>query len=355
MTLEINNLKLEQFFNWLIENYPKDAYTEIRLMNVSDDRVYAVVDKFKIEYPEIIIRNNSQFFIQTFDELKKIVEYRNNIFIRYSKMCYSINPRFFINGNISGSYDNLKTQNKIFFDIERIDHGQLSDIERERIEYKYVKDIILFLRRYQLLYPTIIRSGGGLHLIYKIRPKPITEGRKESYKEFISELQSKLANPIYHIDYVVDATRTTALPESINPKSGFKVHWVELGGQNDFFIPSKRMRKLKTKITEEKITDNNKMEVRKSLVWKLLTTPNLPEGEQNNVLLYYIKMLIRDTDDDFRIYQMELNSMYRGKWKFNPKTGIKGKIRNYGLLINFCKKYSEFCKENNIKWQDYKY
>jgi hypothetical protein len=324
-------------------------------MLVKDERIYSVVDKFHDENPNIIMRKNTQFFIKNFNDLKTILEYRNNIFIRYTKLCYSVNPRYFVNGDIAGEYKNLKQQHMIFLDIERCDHEKLSDDDRKLIENIYTKNVTDYLKRFGLNSYTLIRSGGGIHILYLIRPMEIIDGRREAYREFISELQEKTNSETFHCDRIIDSTRVIALPGSINHKTGFIVEWVKLGEENDFFIKAKRIRKLKPKpMVENK--DNAEMDVRESLAWKLFMTPGLPAGSRNNLLIFYLKLLIRELDEDYRPYERELNSMYRGEqWRMNTKSGISGKTRQFGLLVNFCRENEEFCRTNKINYMEYKY
>ncbi len=347
-TYKPNYYELNLFWDWLVKGYPKDAYTEIRLMSIKDDDVYDEVKRFSINNPNIIMKKNSQFFIKNFTELQTILKYNNYYFIYNSKVCYSLNPRFLVDDNIGGSYEFLKIQNKIYLDIEKKDHSPLYN-NQDLLIKKYADNIIQYLFRYNLEYPTIIKSGNGIHIIYRTEIKKIDEGRREGYKKLINEIIEKTNSELFHVDSVVDLTRTTALPETLNPKNGYKVRWIELGElTNDFYVKKTQLRKKKTQTI---LTKNN---VRGSLAWKILTN-NPPIGNLNNTLLFYIKMLIRDNEENYREYEPEINRGYSSKWSLNPNTGVKGKICEFGIVVNWCKTNEEWCKENNISFKDYKY
>lgn len=346
---EVDLMELELFWNWLVKDYPKQAFTEIRLMSIKNDKVYNQVKLFSEQVHDCNMRKNSQFFIQSFEQLKEIVLFNDCFFMKNSKVCYSLNPRFFVGDDISGGYDNLLFQNKIYLDIEKSNHEPLKDDERKLI-LGYCKDIYIYLNRYELFSPTVISSGNGMHIIYRVLPSKINEGLKETYKDFINHLKDKFDGLLFHIDSVVDMTRTTALPETLNPKNGFKVHTIVIGKDNFFKFRAKAIKKNKVVVNSEDVGD-----VKNSLVYKLLTTPGLPEGDRNGVLVYYLKMLIRDFGVDYREYEREIRTIQREQWKMNPLQGINGKIRNFGLVVNWCKRNKEWCEENNINIKDYKY
>jgi hypothetical protein len=343
-------LELSNFWIWLTSKYPKDAYTEIRLMGIKNESLYKEVQQFAKENPDIIMKKNSQFFIQSVEQLFKIIEYNKHIFVYNSKVCYSLNPRFMVNNDIAGDYEHMKMQDKIYLDIEKTNHEPLSFSEKEQIA-DYTKSIIAYLDRYNLYHPTIISSGNGIHVIYKIRQMDIDEGRKEGYKEFIKELQEKMNTDKFHIDAVVDFSRTTALPETLNPKNGYKVNVIQLGQLNDYYIHKKIIRKKKIAVIDKPLGD---IDIRESLAWKILMI-GAPAGDRNNLLVFYIKLLIRDADEDYREYERELNQKYHEGWHLNTSMGIQGKKREFGLLVNYCKKNSDFCKNNNINYKEYKY
>jgi hypothetical protein len=66
-------------------------------------------------------------------------------------------------------------------------------------------------------------------------------------------------------------------------------------------------------------------------------------------------MLIRDLGEDYREFEVEVNAGYTSKWNLSPTTGISGKVRDYGLLVNWCKAHKEWCEEKNIDYKQYKY
>jgi hypothetical protein len=345
----INKESLLNFWLWLTEGYPKDAFTEIRLMSIKCNDVYECVKDFAFKHPEITMRKNCQFFIQTFGDLYKVLVFRDSFLVKNSKVCYSLNPRFMVNNDISGEYNNLRFQDKVFFDIEKVNHEPLTDVERAML-LNYVNYINNYLKRYKLLSPTIVSSGGGMHLLYKTRAMLINDGRKGGYKNFINEIKNKMDNNMFHIDgAAIDLTRTVALVETINPKSNYRVHALQIGQKNDFFIRSVNVKKIK--VVENK---NVKGDIRKSLAWVILTN-SPPEGDLNNLLLFYLKMLIRDFNVDYRIYEREINQGYSTKWSLNPRSGIQGKIRNLGTVVNWVKRHKEWCEQKNIKYQDYTY
>ena len=69
MVYRIDFEQVEKFWNWLRSGYPKDAYTEIKLMSIQNPLVYEHVVDFSKQNPDIIVRKNCQFFIKDFRHL----------------------------------------------------------------------------------------------------------------------------------------------------------------------------------------------------------------------------------------------------------------------------------------------
>ena len=252
------NIKLlEKFWNWLRTDYPRDSYTEIKLMNIEDDRLYKQVQCFQEEH-DIVIRKNCQFFIKEFKDLWQILNYKAGIFDKYSKICYSISPKFFDEkGDISGKYDHMKIADMIFLDIEKIEHSSLTE-EDEPFIKQFINNVMDRLRQYGLTKPVVVHSGGGYHLLYKVKRMKFDKGRKLGYKQFISELEF-LNSKLYKIDHCVDLSRCIGLPETFNNKRGKKVTIIGPIPKepiDDYYIKSKRMdliKKLEKQLKGRKI------------------------------------------------------------------------------------------------------
>lgn len=349
MTYEINFEQVERFWNWLRCDYPKDAYTEIKLMDIKNTAIYNHVQVFAKKNPNIIIRKNCQFFIKDFGEIYLIMSYENNLFCKHSKMCYSIEPKFMVNGDIAGSYEYLKISDMIFLDIEKYGHEELTQTDIPYIS-GYINAVIERLKQYGLIKPLVIASGGGYHVLYKIRKKKFTEKRKLGYKQFITELE-ELNTEIFKIDHCVDLTRCIAIPESINTKRLKKVIIVsEIPEEpiNDFYI--KMGKKVKHKAPKS-ITTTLPNNIRDSVEWKIIIHPDVPKGSVHTILLFALKLLIREMKIPLEVVEEledELNAVRDTEHKLNLEIGIEGKQYNEGIIINWMSKNYEWCQANDI-------
>ncbi len=352
----VNYKTLSNFWNFLTYDYPKDAYVEIILMNIKDVRLYNIVLLFSKENPNIIIKKNCQFFINTFQDLEKIVSYKQNIFMRFSKICYSINPRFIKNNNIAGGYEYMKFIDMVFIDIESTNHNVLIEKEESYIQV-FSNAVKERLKMKGLAEGVEVHSGNGRHLLYKVRKKEFNDKRKEGYKQLIIDLK-ELNTPLFKIDHCVNSSRCIALPETINHKGGRQVKIISNVPEtpiNNVFIPSKDRTKVRVKGNSISKLNNSKLpsNIRNSLEWKIITHPEVPKGDIHSILLFALKLLIREMKiipELIEKLEIELNSVRNSNHLLNLNIGLDGKEYNKGIIISWMKKHREWCEKHNIKY-----
>jgi len=333
---------LEYFWKWLRMGYPKDAKTEIRLMNIVNDKVYSEVKKFS-EENNIRVNKCSQFFIDNFEDLWKIVTYKDEYFIKNSKMCYSINPKFEVEGEMGGGYKNMKFMDMIFLDCEKVSHDNLTS-EDLILFNSFIKNITTQLALMGLTTPMVIFSGGGFHILYKTRPQKIDEGRKNGYKKLIEHLET-FNTPLFKIDHCIDASRCIALPESINIKRNLRVKIVRRAENiiNDFYVRKSRPHKIK--LTGNTLSKGTVSEIKNSIEWKVITHPHLEIGDIHTYVLLALKLLIKEKqipEEEWKVLEQELNSVHSTKHKLNPFYGTEGKFYSAGVMKNWITKHQKW-------------
>lgn len=346
---QINHEITKKFWSWLTYGYPKDALVEIILMNIENNEIYNHVKHFSDENPGILMKNNCQFFINKYDDLKKIMDYENNLFCKHSKMCYSIVPRFMKNNDVAGGYGYLKFIDMIFFDIEKKDHSLIDDKIDRPYMLLFVEAVEKKLREYNLTKPLIVSSGKGYHLLYKIRKKEIDNERIDGYREFIKEAE-QMSTLIFHIDHAINASRCIAIPESINKKAMKKVTIISEipEGVNDYYI--KKSKKKKKKIKQQ--TSNWVLpSIKNSLEWKVITHPDVPKGEIHTIVLFSLKLLLKEKNikpEIISLMEDEINSVRGTNHKLDLERGVEGKSWNPGTMNNWVKRNKEWCQKHGI-------
>ena len=273
--------------------FPLDTseFVEIRLSSINNKEVYRVVDEFKKENPQIICKKNTQFFVKNIEEIKKIITFKEGYFNINSKICYGLNKRVRDkNEELAGGYKNIKKVDTVFFDIEAKTHGEVKGVMRKLLQ-RYVDSVAEHLTQYNLIHPTLIDSGTGYHLIYKINDKVINKNTKERYKSFINNVLKTMDNEYFTIDVVYDLTRVFGLPGTLNPKRQkiVKVLKIDTEINEDFNL--NRYGKLKKRVKNNNVV-NVSGDIEDSLEWKILIN-DPPHGERNNTLIFALKLLFK--------------------------------------------------------------
>jgi len=331
--------------------FPLDTseFVEIRLSSINNKEVYRVVDEFKKENPQIICKKNTQFFVKNIEEIKKIITFKEGYFNINSKICYGLNKRVRDeNGELAGGYKNIKKVDTVFFDIEAKTHGEVKGVMRKLLQ-RYVDSVAEHLTQYNLIHPTLIDSGTGYHLIYKINDKVINKNTKERYKSFINNVLKTMDNEYFTIDVVYDLTRVFGLPGTLNPKRQkiVKVLKIDTEINEDFNL--NRYGKLKKRVKNNNVV-NVSGDIEDSLEWKILIN-DPPHGERNNTLIFALKLLFKakgivDVTEYENILEEILND---GRIILDPEVGTDGKQYNKGITINWCKRHKEWCIEKGIE------
>lgn len=306
MNHELETLK--KFWNLIKPN--KDSFIEIRLMPVKTSSLFwNYAENLSKEMRETPVNKKVCFFIKTYEELEKIVTYRQGYFSKNSKMCYGVNERKEINNKINGSGECVVESRFMFFDVEATDHKDIVDFKEKMFE-NYCDSLIKQFEKFNLFNPTIIRSGAGKHFLFKIKSQKITKGKKLWLKEFAKEFEY-LNNKTFCVDNISqDTVRVLGLPGVLNPKRN-KLITIEKYSEhiNDFKIKSKKVPKIipteKFKGTKEQAINN----ILKNSLTKMLITHKLKPGGRNNQLIFSLKLLL--IENNFKENDEFVQSLFR--------------------------------------------
>lgn len=344
MTNQLYNFNEEALRKFYFLIRPSKGYfLEIRIMNTTnyDKRIFW--NKIgQLRQSSNLIGQTSQFFIDTYEQLLKIIQFDDYFFSKNTKICYGVSERRYRDGEIFGSYEHIDYVRFAYFDIET-KNGIKND---EMLEY-FTQQIQRYLMRYNLFHPTKVDSGIGTHLIYKIPPQKITDPKKAWYKEFIEELCKEMTNPFYKLDPIKDFTRVLGLPETMNVKRSSKVETIDLSTENNYFlIKSKRLSSIKT-ISPANIYLNTTKDSELQKIMKLLSTEMPEDAEVNNIVWFYFKVLLRDIGIDFNKIPKEYQDFRRQVERLQHYNFPFNKPED--KYVYSSRKLNDFCKENNIK------
>lgn len=283
--------------------------------------------------------NKVSLFVRTLEEFKQIYMFNDGYFRKNGKPCYGINLRYKNEmGELNGSYECVKEYRFFYLDVDGgVDYSE-DNFESELFR-RYINSVVNSLKKYGLYHPSIISSGGGVHLIYKIKPQTVINSRKLWMKDFCDNLNLTLSNKHYTVDSLHDATRITALPGTVNVKRGKDVKVINISNYvcENFKIKYKKQLKPKN-LSNQKVNQS----VKNSLEFRILAKGvDVPKGERNNVLVYSLKTLLKDTGTNYEPFEKYLRQFFP-VINLNPSQGVDGKYYNKGVVINWCKK--------NMKW-----
>lgn len=355
MNYEIDFQELKRFWT-LIRPKFKNEYCEIRLTDGNKpSEYYSYAKIFLEENPNIISKNYTCFFIQQFSQLTKFLSFNNYYFWKNYKICYGINLRVIKkDGSINGSYKCVKKARFLFFDVDAVEDKKylIKDFDKEIDDF--INNIFLSkILQTSLKNYIIINSGAGRHILFKIPEQNITTPRRNWYKEFVKMLilnvEKKDKFSFFKVDGLYDFTRVFGLPETLNIKRKKKVkllYYSRDAVENEFYLRSKR----KKKMTSKKILKVDLPKISESLEWKLMTHPNLPEGEIHSTLLFSLKLLLKAHDiEDYEELESDMNNVRGSHHNLNPQNGTEGKNYHPGIAINWCKRNTEWCKKNGFE------
>lgn len=330
---------------------PVEGFVEIRLTptklptEFNKKFFYLNLNNLTKQLPTTPNNKKVCFFTKHLEEVKTILTFNDGWFGKNTKICYGVNERYINNNKIDGSYESLKYYRFIVFDVDKTLHTNLENGESERLD-NFINVLIKYLERYNLHHPTIIDSGAGRHILYKIKRVKITEGRREWYKEWGKEINKKFSNDIYCVDNIYDATRVLGLVGSLNVKRGRLIKIINLNFyENEFKFKSKKIKMIK-EIKIEGSRDERIKKVLNERFVQLLLTKQLPEGGRNNILIFSLKCLLKNmgfTQNDVFVKQLfkKINTTQKEVFASNfPKNNVE---------------YRREVVENWLEKQKYKY
>ena len=332
---------LETFWN-IIKPEKKNEYVEIRLTPTWSKQdwlktryFYKNIEELKQTYKDVLYNKSVCWFVQDFETFYNIISFNEGYFSKHCKICYGINTRVQNKDKtINGSYECVKEYRFLFFDIEAADHGEIkSEFYKKIFDEEYIPTVIKYLETFNLYDPTIINSGVGKHLLYKIKRQNVTPKRKQWLKEFMNELSKALSNDTFIIDALSDATRIFGMPETMNIKRNKKVEVVKYSNViSEFKIKSKRIEKVKYEPVE------NLPPITKSLEWNVLIKSDVPQGDRHRILIFALKLLLKAHNvTNVSQYEKKLREIYGMSVSLNPSNGTTDKTYSKGIILNWCK------------------
>ena len=346
---------LKEFWE-LIKPLKRTEYVEIRLSDANKPQFYYdMVDNYMKEAPHVFVKNKTQFFIKKFEDLVFLLEFSNGYFVDNFKICYGLNLRKKDkDGNLGGGYVNISNTRFVFLDIDKTDKTNLTEKDTEDLVTFIRIKIIPILEKYGLRQPTLISSGGGVHVIFKIIPQDITEGRKRWFRSFILHLISILKQYensfCFSLDALHDQTRIAGLPETKNVKRGTDVTAIVVSDwNNNFKIRTERVKKHKGTKIDKKLLPK----IDESLEWIVLKN-DAPEGQRHQVLIFALKLLFKELDSiDVDEYEVQIDSLYGGTCNLDPFYGTDNKNYHPGIIINWCKRNMDWVQKNPEVYNKY--
>ena len=351
---ERNFIEMKIFWDNVLKPENKLDYVEIRFNDGDKPReYYEAVRELLRQNPNIICRKYTQFFIREFNELYTILTFANSYLLTYYKCCYALAHRRFkdveqedksIVNDIGGGYQYIDNIRLIFFDIELKGHNDVTADTDKLLDDYISKTFVPYMKRYKLDYPIIIHSGGGRHVLYKVKQTPFTEARNRWIKSFYTEVSNKLTDDFIKVDILADATRIFGIPGSMNVR---RKKFVRLLASSflvngDFVIKSEKLPKI---IASKNVNIDMNTPFENSLEWQILIN-NAEQGDRHQILLFANKLLLKALNiQDYRKYEVIVNSIYGGKCSLNPNNGTRNKFYNKGIIINYCKKHDAWLKQ----------
>lgn len=345
-------MKPSEYCKFIMEHWTDEELIEIRMTPVKDVNTYAVIGHFTDLYPQVYCNKKKSLF---FNKSQVIyIDSLINMLHNYNcqeKVCYSTNPRIKINDEIIVSgLDNIDYITTIVFDIERVKDKSAED-EDKKIVMLYVRNFIKNIENeFRLMNPTIIDSGAGFHLIYRIKPVKFTLNRKDWLRSYIDSIIKYCDTGVVHIDPAVkDISRVLGLPGSKNPKYNKEVTVVHQSNYLNMFNIKSTVNK-KPKVNVE-VTLNKEFDITKSVEMVIILS-DPPEGERNNILGFALKLLIKKYNIvDYKTLERDIKLITREYWSLNPQRGLDNKVYTPYIIINYMLKNLDWMKKNNLDFE----
>jgi hypothetical protein len=338
----MSNTELKDFWD-LIKPNDKDGFVEIRLtptVNKSQE-FWNNCKELKSLLPNTPVNKMVCFFVKTFEELEIVINFKDGWFNYNSKVCYGVQLRYMKkDGSIDGSYESVRNYRFVFFDI---DTGVIEGFTKELFD-DFLNYVISYLEREGLYEPIIVNSGGGHHLIFRVNETKVTMGRRLWLKEFMNNLCKKIfVHKLFKVDSLTDAPRVAGLVGSFNVKRGKQIKLVKKSDYVNAHFKIKSFRQ--KKLPEVKISKEDLPNVVNSLEFNILCKgQNVPQGKRNSVLVFFLKMLIRDNNLDYKLFEQKLKRVFPDI-DLNIFKGIDNKQYNKGGVINWCKENMTWLKK----------
>ena len=300
--LQCNKIEMLNFYE-VIKPTKRTEYVEVRVIPVSyhettDENYYQAFSRreSKLLQYNITIRSANQFFVKTYEQYYNLINVMSSVWQKTCKVCYGINCRSVSKQGVgkqsefelSGKKENVKTLRFVYFDIDNI-----KNIDKSLLKMFVENKLIPYLRKYRLTNPSLIDSGGGYHLLYRIKPTSATEGKLRWLKKFVKLVSDEMSNNIVKIDTIADSTRIFGLPGTVNIKRNclVKVMYINNVVNGEFKFHSIR----NNIINHVKIFsyDKNENNILSNDITKLLLSTRLPSGNRNNTIIFQLKLLLK--------------------------------------------------------------
>ena len=359
------------FLYWMMSDYAPNEMLAVRpastlAAEMSKEWPFKERKEFCAEHGLFFTEKGDICFTRS--NIKKLIvllSNKNDLYFERAKACYGVNPRVADEeGRIVKSGINAIVRiHCIQFDCDfdkdvNIDEKNFAQ-SQDDIDGMVKMMLAFFERKYGLKNPTIVSSGKGRHILYRIKPIENNEERREwlrsvLYKDAIK--QSKTWSRLFTTrpsidDKAKDIARILQLPQVMNPKrKTLATVLTQSDYVNDFKINKMKVEKYKFDGVIEKNT-----KLSQYLVYNILTRVD-KHGEAApgpiDDLRFVMKVLLKSHfPSEWPTVQMQVNQIREHKDSVFNIVYIKdGFVYNKGLLVSRLRKYLEEDANDKIRW-----
>jgi len=346
------------------KNWTKNELVEIRLTPVRNKETYTIINQFFKTYNIYCNSKKSLFFkrdeLQYIPFLLKELEEKKCV----EKICYSIHSRVYDKNTTTIETSGLK--NIPFLDTIMLDIECVKKPENEEELKEQKKSLFIFVEHllklinidFALRNPTIIDSGRGIHLLFKIPRLKYTDSRKEAYRATLERIQQTYSNEYIVLDGAVkDASRVFGLPGSINPRWNRRVELLELGKYPEY--NKYKLHTPKKNVPRRSDIGQYKFKTQKGSVYDTLSWVIFenfpPEGETNNTVVFSILLWVKDFGvETTEELERAAYRVWGEKWVMRVESLNNQMYWHPKLIYNFCKRHRDWVKQKKEVYTKFK-
>jgi hypothetical protein len=206
-------------------------------------------------------------------------------------------------------------------------------------------------KKFSLICPTLIDSGNGYHLLYKIKPQQITDERKVAQANLVDKIINLTKNPYFKIDRLIDYTRIFSLPTTLHPKLKTEVTLLELNTAiNPLRLKSEKP-KINVNANSQVQVQHETTNIEEVLEYQVLLK-NPPDGElQRHIyVMFPLKIWMRDTNYANHKQVSNIATSILGRPEnCDPKRISKTAVYSRGVIIKYLRHNKDWAIKNGFE------